>query len=68
VYDARRLALVNEIVEYYAPCECESSATFAEMTPAKQRKAVQAERAKRWKQRERVAGLWVATAERVGEL
>jgi len=28
VYDTRRLALVNELVEYYAPCKCEESASF----------------------------------------
>jgi len=68
VYDTRRLALVNELVEYYAPCKCEESASFEDMLPAAQRRAVQRERSQRWKQRERVAGLWVATPERLGEL
>jgi hypothetical protein len=68
VYDGHRKAIVNELMNYYAPCTCEQSATFSEMNPEAQRKAIQRERRQRWNARQAVAGLWVATEERVGIL
>ena len=68
VYDGHRKAIVNELMNYYAPCTCEQSATFSEMNPETQRKAIQRERRQRWNARPAVAGLWVATEERVGIL
>ena len=41
----------RELVDYFAPCTCKQSATFSEMHPEAQCKAIQRERRQRWNAR-----------------